>query len=103
MCGGWHAWQGGMGSRGACGVEGACVAGGMHGRGHAWWGGMHGKGACVVGECAWQGACVTQGHAWQERRPLQRAVRILLECILVFLEHRQSIIVGVASCPEITS
>ena len=23
-----------------------------------------------------------RGHAWQERRPLQRAVRILLECIL---------------------
>ena len=77
---------------------GGCMVEGMHGGG-----GMHGKGACVVGECAWQGACVTQGHAWQERRPLQRAVRILLECILVFLEYRQSIIVGVASCPEITS
>ena len=23
------------------------------------------------------------GHVWQERRPLQRTVRILLECILV--------------------
>ena len=24
------------------------------------------------------------GHTWQERRPLQRTVRILLECILIF-------------------
>ena len=29
------------------------------------------------------GGCVAEGRAWQERRPLQRAVRILLECILV--------------------
>ena len=36
--------------------EGACVAGSVHGR-----------------ECV-----------WKERRPLQRTVRILLECILVF-------------------
>ena len=36
---------------------------------------MHGKGR-VHGE---------KGHAWQERRPLQRTVRILLECILVNL------------------
>ena len=52
-------------------------------------GGMHARGACMVGACiagghvcpgghVWQGSC-----AWQERRPLQRAVRILLECILV--------------------
>ena len=40
-------------------------------RGHAWQGG-HGGGMLGRG-----------GHAWQERRPLQRAVRILLECILV--------------------
>ena len=25
----------------------------------------------------------SKGHAWQEKRQLQRAVRILLECILV--------------------
>ena len=47
--------------------RGACVAGGVcMGEGHAWLGGAHGR-----------------GHAWQERRPLQRAVRILLGCILV--------------------
>ena len=40
-----------------------CRGGGMRGEG----GGMCGKG----------------GRAWQERRPLQRTVRILLECILV--------------------
>ena len=34
------------------------------------------------------GACLSTagggGHAWQERRPLQRVVRFLLECILVW-------------------
>ena len=43
-----------------CPQEGACMAGGMHGRGHAWQGGcmaggMHGRGD------AWQGACVAGG------------------------------------------
>ena len=28
-------------------------------------------------------ACVSKGHPWQDRQPLQRTVRILLECILV--------------------
>ena len=38
-------------------------------------GGVHGKGgASVRGKGR---------HAWQERRPLQRTIRILLECILV--------------------
>ena len=43
--------------------------GGVHGRGHAWWG----------------GACVAGGRAWQILRDTvnERAVRILLECILV--------------------
>ena len=48
---------------------GACMAGGMHGRGCAWQDGMHGRGVCVAGGgacmagggCAWQGACVTGG------------------------------------------
>ena len=35
---------------------------------------MHGRG----GVCG-----VVGGAAWQERQPLQRTVRILLECILV--------------------
>ena len=46
--------------------------GDMYDRGHV--GGVHGGGG---------GACVAGGHAWQERRPLQRTVRILLECLLV--------------------
>ena len=48
----------------------------MHGRGHAWWGG----GACVAG-----GACM------QLRRPLKRAVHVLLECILILFatEHTE--------------
>ena len=41
---------------------GACVAGGVHGRGHEW-GGMHGRGcawqiACVAGRCTWQEVCM---------------------------------------------
>ena len=44
---------------------GACMAGGD----------MRGRGACVAGE----------GCAWQKRWPLQRTIRILLECILVTL------------------
>ena len=48
-----------------------------------WGRGVHGEGN-VRGE----GACVAKvgggvGCAWQERLPLQRMVRILLECILV--------------------
>ena len=60
---------------GACMARGARVASG----------GIHGKevGACMAGGHASQGACMTGGSAWQERRPLQRTVRILLECILV--------------------
>ena len=70
--GGGHVWWWGM-----CG-RGACVAGGMHGRG-----GLHGRGGMHFG--GWQGVCVAGGHARQEIWPLQRTVRILLECILVKL------------------
>ena len=42
---------------------------GVHGRGHAWQRRMNGT-----------------GRTWQERQPLQRKVRILLECILVALK-----------------
>ena len=35
------------------------------------------------GGYAWWGARSRGGRAWQEKRQLQRAVRILLECILV--------------------
>ena len=60
-----HVWQGGP-----------CMVGSMHGRGHVL-GGMCGRGACVVG------GMHDRGCVWQERRPLQRASRILLECILL--------------------
>ena len=51
--------------------------GGMHGGGCLWQGGMHGIGACVAGG----------GPSWQIPRDTvnERAVRILLDCILVFL------------------
>ena len=70
MHGGLCAWQG-VCMVGRCMAGGPCVAGvvgGMHGRGYAWWG--H----------AWQG-----GRVWQIIRDTvnERAVRILLECILV--------------------
>ena len=76
------------------GGGGACVVGSMCGREGVHGGGVMGgicRGMCVVGGmrggevqgvCG-RGACVAGGHAWQERRPLQRVVRILLECILV--------------------
>ena len=99
------AWQGGM-----CGREGHAWQGGhawqrgVHGGGHAWQGGVAGEhawqGACMArgwvwwgdGRCAWQGACMA-GVCMAHRPPPQqilrdtvneRAVRILLECILVF-------------------
>ena len=56
--------------------RGACVAGGMCGRR----GGMHGRGACMAG-----------GKAHMPPRQIlrdtvnERAVRILLECILVYI------------------
>ena len=56
----------------AWGMAGACMAGMCVG------GGMCSRGACMAGACV-----VGGGRAWQERRPLQRTVRILLECIVV--------------------
>ena len=89
-----------------CPGEGACVAGGVHGRGTCMVGGMHGR------ACAWQGACM-EGGVWQggyvwwgacmagdicgthaptpsprqilRDTVIERAVSILLECILVML------------------
>ena len=88
MVGG-HAWQGGMHGRDMHGTggmrgRGLGVGVGVHDRGHVWQGSMHGRG------CKWQGVCMAGDmyggeHVWQERRPLQQAVRILLECILVLL------------------
>ena len=61
----------------------------VHGGGHAWLGvcawerGMCGGGACMAGGVQGRGCAWLGGRVWQERRPLQRAVRILLGCILV--------------------
>ena len=101
------AWWGSM-----CGRR-ACMTGGVHGGGHVWQrGSMHGRGVfvavgCVAGEgmcdrgCAWWGRCMAGGmHGggmcgrgacmpWQIPRDTvnERAVCILLECILVFLNQ----------------
>ena len=56
----------------------ACVA-----EGCAWW-----DGACMAGGHAWWGVCMAGGgHVWQILRAMinERAVRLLLECILVKL------------------
>ena len=86
------------GRGGMHGREG-CMAGGGHGRGYAWQGGMHDRGwawqgVCMTGRgmhirhgrgCAWQlcmhdeGTCMAGGGLWHGKRPLKRAVRILLE------------------------
>ena len=78
MAGG-HTWQGG-----ACMAVGHAWQGG-----HAWPGGMRGRRVCMAGGgvhgrgAYLVGVCMAGGHVWQEKRQLQRAVRILLECILV--------------------
>ena len=73
-----------------------CVAGSMHGRGvcvaggHAWQGGLHGRGVCVAGGHVWHGGmhgrgmCVPCQIPWDMVN--ERAVRILLECILVAIQ-----------------
>ena len=91
--GGGCAWQGMcvagcVCGRGVCVVGGACMAGGacvvgtcmagvclprgVHGRGCAWWGGGHAWHACSPADTTRYGDVVNE-----------RAVRILLECILV--------------------
>ena len=48
---------------------------------------MHGRGACMAGgACKAGGHARKGGHAWQILRDTisERAVRILLECILVY-------------------
>ena len=72
---GGHVWQGAcMVARGVHGTGGHVWLGSVHGKG-----GMHGRGACVAA-----GVCLSTRGRGQERRPLQRTVRILLECILVY-------------------
>ena len=57
------------------------MAGGMH------WGGVHGRGVCVAEGHVWQGGMRAMHPPWQILRLRymvnERAVRILLECILV--------------------
>ena len=73
--GGEHAWWG------ACMARGACMAGGMYGKGACTAGGHVWQGACVAG-----GSCMAGGHAWLLHMVNERAVCILLECILVKIQ-----------------
>ena len=59
--------------------KGACMAVGMDGGGT---GGMHSRWVCMVGG-VFMGVCMAGVHMWQETWPPRRAVRTLLECILV--------------------
>ena len=79
--GAWGVWQGGVHGWGACMAGGVCGGGcawqgGMHAGGHEWQGGgMHGMGACMI--------CTPQADTMAMAYGNERAVRILLECILV--------------------
>ena len=44
-------------------IRGACVVGGMHGRGHAWQGSVHGRGVCMAGGVHGMGSM----HGWGAR------------------------------------
>ena len=68
-----------------------CVARGVHGGGHAWWeackvGGAFLAGACMAGDGGMCGGGMPPTRArYYEIWPVnEQAVRILLECILVF-------------------
>ena len=101
-CGGMHGWRGGMHGcggwawlqgacvvvRGACMVVGACMLVGSH----VWL-----QGACMLAGGVWlgRGACmVAGGHAWWQGgmhgiwwdTVNEWVVRILLECILVWID-----------------
>ena len=80
-----YAWHG---KGGHALQRGACVAGGMHGKGGMHGGGIFGRGACMVG------GVHGRGSTWQERRPLQRTVRILLECILVAFVEIDNLVIN---------
>ena len=92
VCGGGHVWWGGMcggGMHGRGGMHagghawrGVWVVGTMCGRGHVWWGSCMAGGMCGRGVCM-AGGVHGRGHVWQEKRPLQWAVCVLLECIFV--------------------
>ena len=81
-----HAWQG-AGGHAWRGGRRACMAGGMHDRGCVWQGVMGGGGMHGGGH-TWHG----RGRAWQEKRPLQRTVHILLECIRVETTFAQTLL-----------
>ena len=70
-----HAWWESMHGRGTC--VGVCVAGGMHGRG------MCGRGVYMAGGMHGRRCACRLGCAWQERRRLQRTVRIYWNAFLL--------------------
>ena len=97
--GGVRAWGG------ACIPKGMCVWRGLHGcEGHAWQQaclgghacpGVHVWGACMAGGCVWPGSvhAMHDPPVWyyEIRSVNERAVRILLECILVMTKFPQYI------------
>ena len=64
---------------------GMCGRGGMH-VGHVWQGGVHGRGAWAGGVCD-RGGMHAPHHQILRDTVNERAVRILLECILVNSEN----------------
>ena len=77
---GGHAWQGAIHGKGGGHVwwEGHAWQGGVHGRGVCMAGGMHGRGMCMAG-----GMCGRAPQQILRNTVNERAIRILLECILV--------------------
>ena len=115
VCGRGACVTGGCAWQGACVMGGGQVAGGMCGRGLCMAGegecvmgvcvvgGMHGKGCAWQGGHAWHGACMAHmPHLRQILRDVvnERAVRILLECILVAIKilvvYRVTLVVTLA-------
>ena len=90
---GGHAWLGGMHGRGVRVWGGACMAGeGVHGRGYVCLGACMAGGSMHDREVCMAGGMRGGGHVYDARPPAryyeirsvnERAVRILLECILV--------------------
>ena len=52
---------------------------------------MFSQASVILSTVGGGGVCMAEGCAWQERRPLQRTVRILVECILVINLSLQAI------------
>ena len=69
----------GVHGRGVCVWQGGVHGGGVYGRGHMWWGDAWQEGACMMGTMPPTSDTTRYGLVVMH----SRAVRILLECILV--------------------